>query len=333
MTASNNPRSSYSRLLAAEVERNPPPAAPGQSSEDAFLAERAEQIRSLGKRVIGDVIEIGKLLTEVRGRIPHGQWKPWLEREFGWSDETARRYMSLHKLGQQNPQIVDYDIPVSGLYLLAAPSTPEAARDEVITRAGNGEHLQHEQVREVVDQHRVRQRRRPPAEEETAAQEEQQQEPVIPLSATAQQRLDAAIRKATRRLEVEFERRLREQVQDQVTRDINEYVLPSWRERLTKAETLLRSRRGRGVLSANEYRSILSCLHPDRVEDATLKARYTKAFHIFQRVKVALLGEVDDPTTPLATAVPRTRAEWQVTRQQRSATAKASAAARAVVRR
>jgi hypothetical protein len=33
------------------------------------------------------------------------------------------------------------DVPVSGLYLLAAPSTPEEARDEVIARAESGEVL------------------------------------------------------------------------------------------------------------------------------------------------------------------------------------------------
>jgi hypothetical protein len=27
------------------------------------------------------------------GQRPHGQWLPWLEREFGWSAETANRYM------------------------------------------------------------------------------------------------------------------------------------------------------------------------------------------------------------------------------------------------
>lgn len=105
----------------------------------AFLTERAERIRVLGKRVTGDVIEIGRLLIECRERCGHGNWLPWLDREFGWSADTAERFIRLNKLADQIPQIAEYDIPVSGLYMLAAPSTPESARTEVIERAEAGE--------------------------------------------------------------------------------------------------------------------------------------------------------------------------------------------------
>jgi hypothetical protein len=43
------------------------------------------------------------------------------------------------------------EIPVSGLYLLAAPSTPEAARDEVVERAEAGERMTAAQIKEAVD--------------------------------------------------------------------------------------------------------------------------------------------------------------------------------------
>jgi len=104
-----------------------------------FLAEHAKQIRILGKRVIGDVIEIGRRLAQCKDRCGHGNWLPWLEREFGWSADTAERFIRLNKLAGQIPQIAEYDIPVSGLYMLAAPSTPESARTEVIERAEAGE--------------------------------------------------------------------------------------------------------------------------------------------------------------------------------------------------
>jgi hypothetical protein len=47
-------------------------------------------------------------------------------------------------------KFAEYDIPVSGLYLLAAPSTPEAAREEVITRAETGDQLTHQQIKTIV---------------------------------------------------------------------------------------------------------------------------------------------------------------------------------------
>jgi hypothetical protein len=37
--------------------------------------------------------------------------------------------------------VSDLDIPLRGLYLLAAPSTPAPARQEIIERAGQGEKL------------------------------------------------------------------------------------------------------------------------------------------------------------------------------------------------
>jgi hypothetical protein len=119
----------------------------------AFLTERAERIRVLGKRVTGDVIEIGRLLIECRERCGHGNWLPWLDREFGWSADTAERFIRLNKLADQIPQIAEYDIPVSGLYQLAAPSTPESARTEVITRAEAGERMGRAEVQAIVATH------------------------------------------------------------------------------------------------------------------------------------------------------------------------------------
>jgi hypothetical protein len=72
---------------------------------DPFLTERAGQIRSLGKRVITDVIEIGRLLAECKEHCGHGNWLPWLDREFGWSADAAERFIRLNKLAGQVPQI------------------------------------------------------------------------------------------------------------------------------------------------------------------------------------------------------------------------------------
>ena len=54
-----------------------------------ILAEHAAEIRRLGKRVVADVVEIGRHLSECKAICGHGNWLPWLEREFGWTDDTA----------------------------------------------------------------------------------------------------------------------------------------------------------------------------------------------------------------------------------------------------
>jgi predicted RNA methylase len=57
-------------------------------------------------------------------------------------------------LQEQIPQIAEYDnIPLSGLYLLARPSTPESACAEVIARAESGERLRLDEVRAIIAAH------------------------------------------------------------------------------------------------------------------------------------------------------------------------------------
>jgi hypothetical protein len=40
-------------------------------------------IRVLGKRMCGDIVEIGQRLVAVKSRVGHGKWLGWLDREFG----------------------------------------------------------------------------------------------------------------------------------------------------------------------------------------------------------------------------------------------------------
>jgi hypothetical protein len=118
------------------------------------LAEHAAVIRALGKRMISDVLEIARRLKDAKRLAGHGGWLPWLDREFGWSEDTAERFMSLNRLQGQIPQIAEYDLPVSGLYMLAAPNTPDEARDAVIERAQNGEALSLKDVQRMIQEAR-----------------------------------------------------------------------------------------------------------------------------------------------------------------------------------
>lgn len=114
------------------------------------LAEHAAVIRALGKRVVRDVIEIGGRLTECKRIAGHGNWLPWLDREFGWNERTARNFMQAHELAFKSEKFADLELPVSALYLLAAPSTPDEARDVVLNRVANGETLTHDAVKQMI---------------------------------------------------------------------------------------------------------------------------------------------------------------------------------------
>jgi hypothetical protein len=118
---------------------------------DPTLTDHAREIRALGKRVVGDVIEIGRRLTEGKIICGHGGFRPWLHREFGWTDKMAERFMSIYALSGKFDNLSNLALPLSGLYLLAAPSTPDEARAEVIERVQAGETLQVAEIKDAIE--------------------------------------------------------------------------------------------------------------------------------------------------------------------------------------
>jgi Protein of unknown function (DUF3102) len=127
--------------------------APADLMTEIALAEHAAVIRALGKRAISDIAEIGRRLNDAKdNHTKHGQWLPWLDREFGWTEQTALHFMRIDGVVAKSKKFLDLDIPVSGLYLLAAPSTAEEARTEVLSRSEDGEKLSLADVQRIVDE-------------------------------------------------------------------------------------------------------------------------------------------------------------------------------------
>jgi hypothetical protein len=81
-----------------------------------------ELIREVAKRTVQGIVLIGQWLSEVKEQLPHGEWLPWLKSQFGWTDCTARRFMSVYDAFKSD-NLSNLEIDVSALYLIAAPST------------------------------------------------------------------------------------------------------------------------------------------------------------------------------------------------------------------
>ena len=63
--------------------------------QQAALDQCAEQIRFLGKRTVADLLEIGRLLDEVKhSGLGRAGFLQWIDHEFGWSEDTAERYIA-----------------------------------------------------------------------------------------------------------------------------------------------------------------------------------------------------------------------------------------------
>lgn len=118
------------------------------------VQQRTGEIKAVMKRAARDIIEIGEKLSEVKARLGYGKFGEWLESEFEWSERTARQFMTVADTFK-SANFADLQIAPSALYLLAAPSTPDAARDEAIARAEAGETITHSTARDIVAEHKA----------------------------------------------------------------------------------------------------------------------------------------------------------------------------------
>ena len=119
-----------------------------------FVHVRASEIHVLGKRAATDIITIGQYLTEVKERIGHGNWLPWLEAEFGWTIKTAQNFMRVYG-AFKNENFSHLEVDISSLYLLAAPSMDDEVRERVMERAEEGEPVTRETVKREQERQKI----------------------------------------------------------------------------------------------------------------------------------------------------------------------------------
>lgn len=117
------------------------------------LGSYADQIRQEVKSQLSSVIHVGKLLSEVKGAIDHGEYTPWLEREFGWSVRTAHNYVAVYELSVRVSDSIDLSEAPLGLkaaYKLAAKKTPKPVVDQALAKAAGGQLVTIELVDELI---------------------------------------------------------------------------------------------------------------------------------------------------------------------------------------
>ncbi|MCJ2043065.1 DUF3102 domain-containing protein [Methylobacterium sp. J-078] len=124
--------------------------ASGQADRVERAANRIRALEdALRKQVEMSAIEIGRTLIEVKDTLSSGQFGKWLIAEFGWSDRTARNFMSAARLADEKSEIVSV-LPPTGLYKLASASTPETCVNDVIQRLEAGERLSAKTIGDLV---------------------------------------------------------------------------------------------------------------------------------------------------------------------------------------
>lgn len=124
------------------------------SQLDAEVAKKAKkaatQIRLAMKKTVTGVIEIGQHLLEVKEALGHGKFGDWMKAEFGYSERHVQLAMNVAKhFGSKSATISDLFQPTAA-YLLAAPSTPDQAREVAFKEAKKGKPITAERAKEIV---------------------------------------------------------------------------------------------------------------------------------------------------------------------------------------
>ncbi len=120
------------------------------SHKQVIIKECTGEIKERLRRTARDIWEVGKRLTEVRSQLEHGQFEGWLSAEFGWSRRTAYNFINVYEAFSDCANFTQLDIATSALYKLAAPSTPQAVRQEFLSKAEEGEKITHKQISQAL---------------------------------------------------------------------------------------------------------------------------------------------------------------------------------------
>ena len=96
------------------------------------------------------IVQVGADLIRIKERLPRGEFGKWLKAEFNMTERTAQNYMSAAELvGKYETVSV---LKPKMLYLLAAPSTPEPTRQEILGRLNHGEAPSDQEILDAVEQ-------------------------------------------------------------------------------------------------------------------------------------------------------------------------------------
>jgi hypothetical protein len=102
--------------------------------------ETARLIRERSRFVIKAIIDTGRDLIAIKDGLEHGQFSAWLAAECGMNLRSAQNWMNAARHFEGKSETVSY-LPARAIYQLAAKSTPEPIRNELIGRLEAGERL------------------------------------------------------------------------------------------------------------------------------------------------------------------------------------------------
>lgn len=108
----------------------------------------AERIRGRMQLAAESIIEVGRELIQQKKDLGHGNFLAWIDAEFGMSTRTSQNFISVAERFSDKYATVAHLAPTA-LYALAAPSTPEPVREQVLERAASGEKVTAKEIEKL----------------------------------------------------------------------------------------------------------------------------------------------------------------------------------------
>ncbi len=97
-----------------------------------------------------NLVNAGKILIEVKEKLPHGLFEDWLGAEFFWSIRTAQNIMNVAEQFK-NANFAFLNVSPSVLYLLSSKSTPAKVKNRLIPPVERGEKVTWKEVKEAIE--------------------------------------------------------------------------------------------------------------------------------------------------------------------------------------
>ena len=133
--------------------------------------QRCAKVRKMFGEIQSEIVEIGKELMVIRAhlqenRVPGG-FDSWVASDFEESRSQAYRYVGVATVFGDCPNLGQYDL--SAMYLLAAPGTPQEAREEARQLAESGEFVDYTTAARIIEKHKADAQGETEIEEDTEA--------------------------------------------------------------------------------------------------------------------------------------------------------------------
>ncbi len=80
-------------------------------------------VREAARTAAERAIDAGRMLTEAKALLKHGQWLPWLKDHCQLSERTAQLYMRVAKLGLKSETVADLGLRAAAKVVLAIHDT------------------------------------------------------------------------------------------------------------------------------------------------------------------------------------------------------------------